>query len=163
MDRAWAANLIPGSLVGNEADQPQDFSHGHLGPCLPEANTWHERGPRALSKIGMHQGVMSSGTEKRNPYEIRTASKMPRLAHANALKYLCSRKDAWDSLIGVDVLPSGNTSTFSSESTTMFGESGARAARRNDAKVSPINRHHTWANFRCRQAIFPENNETNKL
>jgi len=41
MDRARAANLIPGSLAGDEADQAEDFRHGDSGPNLGEANTRH--------------------------------------------------------------------------------------------------------------------------
>ena len=74
MDRAGTANLVPGSLAGNETDQPQDFGHGNHGPCLGEANTWHDGVPRALPEVVMHRGAVSWRTEKRNPYEVRTAS-----------------------------------------------------------------------------------------
>ena len=41
MDRARAAHLISGGLAGDEADQAEDFSHGHPGPDFSEANTRH--------------------------------------------------------------------------------------------------------------------------
>src|SRR5262249_5935820 len=46
MDRARAAHLISGGLAGDEADQAEDFSHGHPGPDFSEANTRHGGGPQ---------------------------------------------------------------------------------------------------------------------
>ena len=44
MDRARAAHLISGGLAGDEADQDEDFSHGHRGPDFSEANARHGGG-----------------------------------------------------------------------------------------------------------------------
>ena len=78
MDRAGAANLVPGSLAGDEADESKDFGHGNPGPCFGEANTWHDGVPRALPEVVMHRGAVQWRTEKRNPYKVDTACKRPR-------------------------------------------------------------------------------------
>ena len=36
--------LISGGLAGDDADQAEDFSHGHPGPAFSEANTRHGGG-----------------------------------------------------------------------------------------------------------------------
>jgi hypothetical protein len=50
MDRAGAAHLISGGLVGDEADEVEDFRHGDPGPDFSEANTRHGGNLRTRSK-----------------------------------------------------------------------------------------------------------------
>ena len=61
MDRAGAAHLISGGLIGDEVDEVEDLCHGDTSPDFSEANTRHVG--RSQDPVGGRYGLRGNAVD----------------------------------------------------------------------------------------------------